>query len=308
MSSAPVPANRRRIMRRSLTAGVAALLAAGVTKLTAPQPVQANDGQALTLGQVNTSEGSTTVNRSNASISASGLKVTNNRGIGLEGTSQTAAGVYGVSTNGYGVIAQTDGGNEGLLALSAGGISLRADTTTGIAVAGTSTTGFGGYFSTTAGGYAIRTEGRVLINGDFSATGMKSAVVPGSDGVHRRLYCMESPEPFFEDIGTDRLTNGVKRVQLDPEFRQLVRSDNYLVFITPLGNCQGLYVSQQSAAGFEVRELNNGSSDVSFTYRVAAKRKDISGERLQRVPIEQRKKFRDAAEIIREIGGSPPRR
>jgi len=43
----------------------------------------------------------------------------------------------------------------------------------------------------------------------------------------------------------------------------------YLVFVTPEGD-QGMFVSQRSAAGFTVRAIGGGHSNVPFAYRVVA--------------------------------------
>jgi hypothetical protein len=43
------------------------------------------------------------------------------------------------------------------------------------------------------------------------------------------------------------------------------------VFLTPQGDCNGLYVAQKSSAGFEVRELRGGRSSLTFDYRIVAK-------------------------------------
>ena len=45
--------------------------------------------------------------------------------------------------------------------------------------------------------------------GNIGATGTKSAVVPAGDGNgHLTLYCVESPECWFEDFGSARLSAG----------------------------------------------------------------------------------------------------
>jgi hypothetical protein len=128
-------------------------------------------------------------------------------------------------------------------------------------------------------------QGDVYVIGALHVFGTKSAVVPHPDGSRRQLYCIESPESWFEDFGEGKLTNGKARVQLDPGFASVVKSDTYHVFLTPYGDSNGLYVSRKSRKGFEVREQRNGKSDLSFSYRVVAKRKDIDGERLAKVAI-----------------------
>ena len=72
--------------------------------------------------------------------------------------------------------------------------------------------------------------------------------MPHPDGCHRRLYCVESPEQLVEDFGQDQIVNGRGRVRLDPDFDALVRGDNYQVFLTPEGDCKGLYVSAKNPA------------------------------------------------------------
>jgi hypothetical protein len=44
----------------------------------------------------------------------------------------------------------------------------------------------------------------------------------------------------------------------------------YAVFLTPEGECNGLYVSKKEFYGFEVKELNNGKSNIRFSWHVKA--------------------------------------
>jgi hypothetical protein len=55
----------------------------------------------------------------------------------------------------------------------------------------------------------------------------------------------------------------------------VVTLNDYRVFLTPEGDCQGLYVRSKRGASFEVRELQGGTSSVEFSYRIVARRKDI---------------------------------
>jgi len=56
----------------------------------------------------------------------------------------------------------------------------------------------------------------------------------------------------------------------------VIKRSDYKVFVTPEGDCRGLYV-RKSAASFEVRELGGGMSNVAFSYRIIGRRKDIRG-------------------------------
>lgn len=118
-------------------------------------------------------------------------------------------------------------------------------------------------------------------SGDLNCNGTKSSVVQ-IDEVQRRFYAMESPEVWFEDFGTASLEEGEKSIEVDPQFAQTVNMDeDYHVFVTPLGNCNGLYVAEKTATSFTVRELSGGTSDASFDYRIVAKRSGYENTRLE---------------------------
>ncbi len=105
--------------------------------------------------------------------------------------------------------------------------------------------------------------------------GQVSTVMATREG-KRILFAPESPQPYFEDLGTGQLVNGHCRINLDPLFLDCIAVDQnhpLLVFITLTDNCQGVYV-KTDAAGFDVYELNNGKSNASFNWRAVGQRKD----------------------------------
>jgi hypothetical protein len=210
-----------------------------------------------------------------SSVGVLGLAV---NGAGVWGQSNTYVGVHGLSLgNATGVYGLSQGAGSGVVGESVGGIGTYAISRTAFVPA---------LFAQSLapnGVSAARFDGAVLVNGDFSVTGAKAAVVPHPDGSMRTLYAVESPESWFEDYGRTRLINGVARVTLDPDFSALVQQGDYLVFPVAEGNCNGIYVSQRDAKGFEVRECNNGKSTLPLAYRVLARRKDLAGKRLERV-------------------------
>ena len=120
--------------------------------------------------------------------------------------------------------------------------------------------------------------------GDFGVTGRKGAAVRFPDGTHRLLCAVESPESWFEDFGAGRLVRGRVAVKLDPAFRAVVRGA-YHVFLTPEGDCRGLYVARKGPSGFEVRELQGGRTGVRFSYRIVARRRDVAARRFARVQL-----------------------
>ena len=64
-------------------------------------------------------------------------------------------------------------------------------------------------------------------------------------------------------------------------FAQTVNTGtSYHVFLTPEGDCQGLYVKQKTPNSFEVQEVGGGKSNVAFDYRITALRKGHEAVRL----------------------------
>jgi hypothetical protein len=95
------------------------------------------------------------------------------------------------------------------------------------------------------------------------------------------LYAVESPENWFEDYGGGTLANGSATVTLDPVFAQTVNTGtSYRVFVTPNGDCRGLYVTSKTPTSFEVHELGGGQANIDFDYRIIAKRKGYENIRL----------------------------
>jgi hypothetical protein len=155
---------------------------------------------------------------------------------------------------------------------------------------------YGGYFWTSASGtgthygvYAVGTGGSAnyagYFVGNFLATGgTKSAAVKVDNGEYRLLYCQESTENWFEDFGKAQLTNGVVRINIDPLYAQTVNTSiDYHVFPIPEGDCKGLFVTNKTPTSFEVRELQGGTSNISFSYRIVAKRKGYENLRLEKM-------------------------
>lgn len=127
------------------------------------------------------------------SSSGSGVAGNSSSGSGVFGQSSTGIGVYGVSTGLYGVRgdAGTAQGSAGLLGFAGNPNAVAfGSVVTGGAV-------FAGFFN-----------GAVVVSGNFSVTGSKSAAVKDKSGTYRLMHCVEAPEAWFEDYGTATVTNG----------------------------------------------------------------------------------------------------
>ncbi|HEX2901607.1 MAG TPA: hypothetical protein VHS96_17980, partial [Bacteroidia bacterium] len=89
--------------------------------------------------------------------------------------------------------------------------------------------------------------------------------------------CPEAPENLFQDYGQGRLVNGRAHIDLDPIFaRNIVVNQKHplRVFVQLEGDCAGVYVANKTGQGFDVVELGNGNSNVSFSYTIVANRAD----------------------------------
>lgn len=128
----------------------------------------------------------------------------------------------------------------------------------------------------------VHATGDVSISGSLGVLGSKNSIVKIADGRWVALSAMESPETWFEDFGTIRLRNGRAFVRIDKMFAQTANVDIlYKVFLTPNGNTRGLYVIKKTAATFEVRENGGGRSNVTFDYRIVAKRRGYERDRFE---------------------------
>jgi hypothetical protein len=187
---------------------------------------------------------------------------------GINNTDVNGVEAFAFGTGATGVYGEADASGN----MAVDGFSLD-----GIAVVGETTNGLSAHFAGTGGGFC-----NVDNAGNMGCTGTKSAVVPLIDGRQVALYAVEAPENWFEDFGSGQLRAGAATVDLDAEFAQTVNASvAYHVFVTPNGDCGGLYVAAKTASSFEVRELNGGRSNISFDYRVVARRKGYEKLRMQ---------------------------
>ncbi len=122
-------------------------------------------------------------------------------------------------------------------------------------------------------------------DGDLTCTGTKSAVVDTAGYGRRKMYAVESPEVWYEDLGTATLANGEVTVAFDPIFAETVNlREDYHVFLTPLSQEPVLlYVTAKTPDGFTVRgmTLDGRPAACSLDYRVVAKRLGYEGVRLE---------------------------
>lgn len=133
-------------------------------------------------------------------------------------------------------------------------------------------------------------------NHKIQGPGNVSTIVENEQGEEVAMFATESPEVLFEDHGQGTLKDGKARIELDPTWAKNVKVDNehpLRVFVQVEGNCKGVYVTDKNENGFTVKELQGGDSDVPFTYRVVANRKNT------RIEFENGRVFKSKTEDVR---------
>lgn len=134
---------------------------------------------------------------------------------------------------------------------------------------------YGAYFQTGGGLYAYVGCRHSNTNRKIVGSGNVSTIVTNTKGERVTLTCPEAPETLFMDFGIGQLTNGMAHIEIDPDLsiNILVDEDHPIkIFITPEGECNGVYVTNKSAEGFDVVELMGGKSNVAFSWQIVATR------------------------------------
>jgi len=196
-------------------------------------------------------------------------------------------GVWGVNANGTGVGIAGAGANIGTTYYAGVGGAF-SGTPLGLSAvkdgAATNNQGAGIFiYSSTAntGVYVAYRAGatnyKIVNIAGFGGTA--STDVWGMEGKKdaRIMFCPEAPEIYFMDAGIGQLKNGKAHIDIDPILsRNIVVNEKFplKVFIQLNGECNGVYVTNRSSKGFDVIELNNGTSNAEFTWYILANRAD----------------------------------
>ncbi|NHM02301.1 hypothetical protein [Flavobacterium difficile] len=112
--------------------------------------------------------------------------------------------------------------------------------------------------------------------------GVASTIIYDEKNIPRIMFCTEAPEVLFEDYGMAKLNNGEAYVSLDKVLTSSMKIDDkhpLKVFIQLEGDCNGVFVTDKSNVGFRVKELNNGKSNVSFSWHIVGSRADSKDEK-----------------------------
>jgi len=121
----------------------------------------------------------------------------------------------------------------------------------------------------------------------FSVIGRgKLATIEDTKDGPKALFAATMPEARVEDVGRGQLTAGHARVNFSSLYADCIAVTDETpgdVFVQLLDNCNGVYV-RPDAAGFDVYELNGGTSNARFSYRVLASSRSGKSARFPAAP------------------------
>ncbi|MCX7863348.1 MAG: hypothetical protein N2449_10185 [Bacteroidales bacterium] len=225
----------------------------------------------------------------NANASGEGLIAFNsaasgtNMGDAIYGQTAQSQGfaMFGTNTHTSGTGVVGSGNNQTASYLTNGSGGAFTGNTIGVygkAISSANST-FGGYFiNGNANGYAyIGGTDNVGTVRKVIGPGTVSTIVSDTKGNKVTMSCPEAPEILFMDFGHAKLQNGRAYVKIDPILSKNILVDEQhplKVFIQLEGDCKGVYVTNKSKEGFEVIELQDGTSNVPFTWSIVAQRAD----------------------------------
>jgi hypothetical protein len=134
--------------------------------------------------------------------------------------------------------------------------------------------------------FYVNYSGDARLSGTLTTSKGTYARTRGRSGTARLAYGARTTAPTIEDVGGGQLVGGRAVVQIDAAFADTIDSRRpYRIFLTPQGDCNGLYVAEKNPGRFVVRELHAGRSSIAFDYRIVAKPADDDGSRLAAVPL-----------------------
>lgn len=212
-----------------------------------------------------------------------GIAANGASGIFAYGRDATGTGVIGVGNNDASIFTLSEGSGLAGTGFKFGVFGYATETGVNNNNNGTFSSA-GGYFANAYGGYSAVSGWWDPIGGGNNdqvfkiiGNGSVSTIVKRPDGESVIMFAPESPEVLFQDYGIGKLINGKANIKLDPILVNNIRVDDdhpLKVFIQLEGDCNGVYVTNKSVNGFDVIELQGGSSNVSFSWSITATRAD----------------------------------
>lgn len=117
--------------------------------------------------------------------------------------------------------------------------------------------------------YSLYVDGKTYTNEPVTE------LVAMADGNRVPAYPVSSLQPEVYARGKATLVNGQQYISFDKTFMNMASDnpDDLVITVSPSGNSKGLYIAAQDANGFMVRENDNGTGNIHFSWIAIATRK-----------------------------------
>ncbi|MBK8146468.1 MAG: collagen-like protein [Bacteroidetes bacterium] len=110
--------------------------------------------------------------------------------------------------------------------------------------------------------------------GDVYTSGKQIELVSSEETV-TPAFSVTSNKITVYNNGTIQLVNGIAQVHFDENYRNLL-AEAPNVTASPMGECNGVYITKVSTEGFSIKELGNGTSNVPISWISVGKRVDAN--------------------------------
>jgi hypothetical protein len=131
--------------------------------------------------------------------------------------------------------------------------------------------------------YSLYVDGKTYTNEPVAE------LVASPDGSRIPAYSLATEQPEVYARGKATLQNGQYYIRFSDVFRNMAKEDDIVVTVSPLASSKVLYIAQQDANGFMVRENGDGKTNLDFAWMAIASRKGF--EQLSHAPEILQKDF-----------------
>jgi hypothetical protein len=131
--------------------------------------------------------------------------------------------------------------------------------------------------------YSLYVDGKTYTNEPVAE------LVASPDGSRVAAYGLATEQPEVYARGKATLQNGQYYIRFSEVFRNMAKEDDIVVTVSPLASSKGLYIAEQDANGFMVKENGDGKTNLDFAWMAIAARKGF--EQLNHAPEILQKDF-----------------
>jgi hypothetical protein len=131
--------------------------------------------------------------------------------------------------------------------------------------------------------YSLYVDGKTYTNEPVAE------LVANPDGSRTPAYSLSTEQPEVYARGKATLQNGQYYIRFSDAFRNMAKEEDIVVTVSPLASSKGLYIAQQDANGFMVKENGDGKTNLGFTWMAIAARKGF--EQISHAPEILQKDF-----------------